>query len=117
MSWYLVKIIFRIICGDGKHTAQFEEQLRLVSAVSSQEALAKANSLAQNEEESFLNQAQQLVQWKLIAVTDVYSFETGIDGASVYSKICEEENPVFYIQSAKLRSKDVWNNCVEIIHQ
>lgn len=117
MNWYLVKIIFRIICGDGKHTAQFEEQLRLISAASSKEAIAKADSLALQEEESFLNHAQQPVQWKLIAVTDVYSFETGIDGAAVYSKICEEEHPALFIRSAKIRSQDLLNQCVEIIHQ
>ena len=54
---------------------------------------------------------------QLIAVTDVYSFETGIDGAAVYSKICEEEHPVLFIRSAKIRSEDVLNRCVEIIHQ
>ena len=117
MNWYLVKIIFRIICGNGEHTAQFEEQLRLVSATAAKEAVAKANALALKEEESFLNHAQQLVQWKLIAVTDVYPFETGIDGAAIFSRICEEENPAFFIQSAKLRSQDTWNNCIEIIHQ
>ena len=117
MNWYLVKVVFRIICGNGKHTAQFEEQLRLVSAPDAGEAIAKANALALKEEESFLNHAQQLVQWKLIAVTDVYAFETGLDGASLFSKICEEENPAFYIQSAKLRSNDLMKNCVEIIHQ
>lgn len=117
MNWYLVKMIFRIICGEGKHTAQFEEQLRLVSSSSSKEAIAKANVLAKKEEESFLNHAQQPVRWKLIAVTDVYAFETGIDGAAVYSKICEEDHPALFIRSAKMRSQDVWNNCAEIIHQ
>ncbi len=117
MSWYLVKIIFRIICGDGKHTAQFEEQLRLISAASSKEAIAKADALAKKEEVSFLNYAQQPVHWQLIAVTDVYSFETGVDGAVVFSKICEEDHPALFIHSAKIRSQDVLNHCVEIIHQ
>ncbi len=117
MSWYLVKIIFRIICGDGKHTAQFEEQLRLVSAASPEEALTKADAFAKSEEESFLNQAQQPVQWKLIAVTDIYPFETGVDGAVVFSKICEEDHPVLFIRSARIRSQDLLNQCVEIIHQ
>ncbi|MEP7129294.1 MAG: DUF4288 domain-containing protein, partial [Chitinophagales bacterium] len=29
MNWYLAKIVFRIICGDGLHQPQFDEQLRL----------------------------------------------------------------------------------------
>jgi len=27
MNWYLAKLVFRIICGDGDHTPQFDEQL------------------------------------------------------------------------------------------
>ena len=32
MNWYLAKIVYRIICGQGNHTAQFDEQLRLIQA-------------------------------------------------------------------------------------
>ena len=32
MKWYLAKIIYRIICGEGIHTPQFDEQLRLIHA-------------------------------------------------------------------------------------
>ena len=32
MKWYLAKLIYRIICGDGTHTPQFDEQLRLIHA-------------------------------------------------------------------------------------
>ncbi|RYY10197.1 MAG: DUF4288 domain-containing protein, partial [Chitinophagaceae bacterium] len=27
MNWYLAKLIFRIVCGQGNHTPQFDEQL------------------------------------------------------------------------------------------
>ena len=30
MKWYLAKIVYRIICGEGNHTPQFDEQLRLI---------------------------------------------------------------------------------------
>ena len=32
MNWYLAKMVYRIICGDGNHTPQFDEQLRLIKA-------------------------------------------------------------------------------------
>jgi len=41
MNWYLAKMVFRIVCGDGNHTAQFDEQLRLISAGSKEEAFHK----------------------------------------------------------------------------
>lgn len=117
MSWYLVKIIFQIICGNGKHTPQFEEQLRMISASTAREAISKANELALKEEETFHNRLQQPVQWSFIAVTDIFSFETGIDGAALFSRILEEENASSFIYTARLRSQDAWKSCVEIIHQ
>ena len=38
MNWYLAKLVFRIICGEGNHAAQFDEQLRLVNAFTKEEA-------------------------------------------------------------------------------
>jgi hypothetical protein len=67
MNWYLAKMVFRIICGDGDHTAQFDEQLRLVSASSKEEAFHKAQVLGVREEEIFFNNNLQLVQWSLSA--------------------------------------------------
>ncbi len=117
MNWYLVKLVFQIICGKGEHKAQFEEQIRLIQASNPQAAISKANELVEKEAHPFLNQSEQFVHWQLIAITDIYSFETGIDGASIFSTISEEDQPIFYIQSAQMRSKDVWNRCVEMVHQ
>ena len=58
MQWYLAKIVFRIICGDGNHSSQFDEQLRLISANNEDEAFYKAQSLGKQEEDSFLNVQQ-----------------------------------------------------------
>ena len=44
MNWYLTKIVFQIICGDGDHTPQFDEQLRLIRADKKEEALLNAAS-------------------------------------------------------------------------
>ena len=38
MNWYMAKLIFRIVCGDGEHTAQFDEQLRLVMGITKEDA-------------------------------------------------------------------------------
>ncbi|MEK7225456.1 MAG: DUF4288 domain-containing protein, partial [Bacteroidota bacterium] len=51
MNWYLAKIVFRIVCGDGNHLAQFDEQLRLIRADKREEALLKAQLLGSREEE------------------------------------------------------------------
>ena len=49
MNWYLSKIIFRIICGEGRHTPQFDEQLRLIAATDEQQAFEKAMAIGEKE--------------------------------------------------------------------
>ena len=106
MNWFLVKIVFRIICGNGKHTAQFEEQLRLIQAADACAAMQKAKAIGEAEQVSFLNSTQQTVCWKLIAVTDIYPFHTEMDGAEIFSCIKEEEQPASFIHSMQLRAGD-----------
>lgn len=97
MSWYLAKMVFRIICGDGNHTAQFDEQLRLISSRSKEEAFHKAQLLGVKEEEMFFNQHQQLVQWQFISVSELYLLHELIDGAELYSRIEEKEHADSYM--------------------
>ena len=115
MSWYLVKIVFQIICGNGSHKPQFEEQLRIVLANDTAEAIAKTKYIALQEEDAFMNQSNQLVQWKFIAITDIYPLQTDVDGAALFSKISEEENAAWFIQSVKLRSQDLLTHFTTII--
>lgn len=115
MSWYLVKIVFQIICATGSHKPQFEEQLRLVLANDAEEAIAKTKCIALQEEEAFMNQSNQLVQWKFIAITDIYPLQTGVDGAALFSRISEEENAAWFIQSVKLRSQDLLTHFSTIV--
>lgn len=97
MNWYLAKIVFQIICGDGDHTPQFDEQLRLVLAGSKEEAFYKAQQLGAGEEETFFNSKQQLVQWKFINVCELYCISEMIDGAELYSRIEERDDADTYM--------------------
>ncbi|MBX3256940.1 MAG: DUF4288 domain-containing protein [Chitinophagaceae bacterium] len=92
MNWFLAKIVYRIVCGEGDHTPQFDEQLRLVAATNEKEALHKAYAIGQQEEDCFYNTADKLVQWKFINVTDLFSITEMTDGAEVYSRIEEKDN-------------------------
>ena len=97
MNWYLVKITYRILCGKGDHIPQFDEQLRLVSAGNEMLALAKAKMLGESGSQAFFNDAQQLVQWQFIDITDLYCISEWVDGAEVYSSITEADNADAYI--------------------
>jgi hypothetical protein len=97
MNWYLVKIIFRIICGDGLHAAQFDEQLRLITAESEDEALRKATRIGEQEAQCFFTDKRQLVQWQFVAISELYKLTEWIDGAELYSSLKELDEPEPYL--------------------
>jgi len=96
MNWYLAKIVYRIICGDGGHTAQFDEQLRLIHAANKEDAFYKAQVIGKKEQEAFYNLKEELVQWQFINVSELYKVGEMIDGAELYSRIEEKDNGDVY---------------------
>ena len=97
MNWFLAKIIFRIVCGNGDHTPQFDKQLRLIQADDETEAFSKARVIGEKEQTSFLNEQERLVQWKFINVSELYKLSALIDGAELYSRVQEVDNADLYI--------------------
>jgi len=117
MNWYLSKMVFRIICGDGNHAAQFDEQLRLITANSKEEAFHKAQLLGVKEEEMFFNTAQQLVQWQFISISELYQLQELIDGAELYSRIEEQENADSYLHIVHKKAEQIrFGNTHEILN-
>ena len=117
MNWYLAKIVFRIICGDGQHTAQFDEQLRLIGASSKEEAFEKAQTVGMNEEETFFNRKEQMVKWQFISVSELYRLNELIDGAELYSRIEEKDNAESYIHIVRARAERIrFGNTHELLN-
>ena len=96
MKWYIAKMVYQIICGDGNHTAQFDEQLRLIAANNEDEAFDKACTMGKEEQESFLNQKNEPVRWQFVNVSELYRLSKLIDGAEIYSRINEVEDAEAY---------------------
>ncbi len=109
MKWYLAKTVHRIICGEGNHTPQFDEQLRLVSASDEDEAYAKAFRIGCQEEDTFHNQRQQLVQWKFVDIAELYCLNELIDGAELYSRINEVDDASNYTDSVRRKAAAIRN--------
>jgi hypothetical protein len=107
MKWYLAKLVFRIICGDGNHTAQFDEQLRLISAANEEEAFEKASTIGKSEQDSFFNLKQQLVQWSFVNVSELYRLNELIDGAEMYSRISEVDDADAYTTFVHRRAESI----------
>jgi len=107
MKWYLAKIVYRIVCGDGAHLAQFDEQLRLIYANSEHEAFIKGLSIGKKEEETFYNQKQQLVTWRFINVSEIHSLSPLTDGAEVYSRINEVDDANAYCSFVHTKANEL----------
>ena len=117
MNWYLSKMVFRIICGEGQHKAQFDEQLRLIQAGSKEEAFHKAQLMGMKEEEMFFNSQLQLVQWLFISVSELYQLNELIDGAEVYSRIEERENADSYMHIIHKKAEQIrFGNTLEMLN-
>ena len=97
MNWFLAKIVYRIVCGNGEHTPQFDKQLRLIYAADETEAFLKARIVGENEQLSFLNQQEKMVQWRFINVSELYKLSALIDGAELYSSVQEVDDAELYI--------------------
>ena len=113
MKWYLAKIIYRIICGEGAHTPQFDEQLRLIHADDDFHAFQKARLIGQKEEDNFLNQQQKPVRWKFLDITELHPLDELTDGAEIYSKIDEKDDAQNYIQQINTRSRYLHEACLQ----
>jgi len=107
MNWYLSKIVFRIICGEGHHTPQFDEQLRLIAATDEHQAFDKAMAIGAKEQDSFYNHEQQLVRWQFINVAELYRLSGLLDGAEMYSRIQETDDPEAYIDLTNRRADHI----------
>ena len=104
MKWYLAKLVYRIICGDGEHIPQFDEQLRLIAADDDMDAFQKARLLGHREQDNFLNASEKPVHWKFIDVPEIHELNELSDGVEIYSRITEEEDASLYTKLVKLRA-------------
>ncbi len=110
MNWYLAKMIYRIICGDGDHTPQFDEQLRLIHAQDELHAFQKAQLLGEREQDNFLNAVQKPVHWKFIDVSEIHKLDELIDGAEMYSRISEQDDADIFIGVTHLKAAHILDN-------
>jgi hypothetical protein len=104
MNWYIAKIVFRIISGDGDHMPQFDEQLRLIQASDEDEAFEKAQQIGRDEEDSFMNHKNELVQWSFINIPELNKLPALNDGVEIYSRVNEYENAKRYIDTVNRKA-------------
>lgn len=111
MKWYLAKLIYRIICGEGMHTPQFDEQLRLIQAENDFDALQKARAIGRQEEDQFLNDSFKPVHWKFIDITELQPITDFIDGVEIHSSIQEKKDAEHYLSDVRTRALILQDHC------
>jgi hypothetical protein len=97
MNWYIGKIIFRITANNTDHKPQFDEQLRLIMADNQEEAFLKARMIGISEEDSFINDKNNLVKWEFINVSELIKLPGLEDGVEVHSRIYEMEEETSHV--------------------
>ncbi len=98
MQWFIAKLIYKIICGAGTHTPQFDEQLRIIHANNESLAFEKAKTTGKEGEDTFLNRNGELVQWQFINVVELYNLNTLDDGSEICSNVHEAIHSENYIE-------------------
>ncbi len=111
MKWYLAKIVFRIVCGNGNHTPQFDEQFRLLSAENAALAFIKAVNKGNESEERFYNIHKQVVQWKFLDVPEIILINEMVDGTEIYSSIKESDDAADYEWNIHARAEILKKKC------
>jgi hypothetical protein len=91
MNWYIAKIIFTINAQNTTHKPQFDEQMRLIQANCPEEAFIKARMIGLSEEDSFINNNNNLVKWEFINVADISPLDKLEDGTELTSRLYEME--------------------------
>ena len=102
MNWYMAKLVYRIVCGNGQHAPQFNEQLRLITAEDPLHAFYKARLIGERETTAFQDKVP--VKWKFIDVTEILPIEKFNDGAEVWSCVNEDSDAETYIRNTQQKA-------------
>ena len=109
MKWYLVKLVYQVVSGEGAHTPQFDEQLRMIRAEELDWAREKAKVLGQIGAYTFLNNRKEEVKWKFIDVVDICEIGEIEDGVQLYSTTEEPDDVTSYLNLISAKAKRAYD--------
>ncbi|MEH3114146.1 DUF4288 domain-containing protein [Pedobacter terrae] len=109
MKWFAVNCIYQVICGDGKHSPQFNEQIRLIQAECIGKVLSKANLNAVHFNPSLNDCRGDKIVWKFLGVGGIAEVAELKDGVEVSSRIVEPRSVKLYLEKLAHRNKSLTN--------
>ena len=107
MNWYIAKLVYQVIYGNGIFDAQFCEQLRLVEASDELHAFTRAQLLGHTEETVLYSQNEALVQWKFINVCELILLNDLADGAEIQSQLTEPGHAKAFIKTVQRQASQL----------
>jgi len=105
MKWFSVNCIYRVVCGEGKLSPQFNEQIRLLQANSRLEALEKINQNANKYNLPFKNCNGEQVNWEFLGIGSLIEITKPEDGVEVAAKILEPKSVERYLENLAHRTR------------
>ena len=99
----MAKLVYQFICGNGQHTPQFNEQLRLIVAEDALHAFYKARLIGERETIS-ITENNLPIKWKFIDVTDILPVDKLSDGAELWSAMNEDTDAELYIRNTQQKA-------------
>jgi hypothetical protein len=113
VKWYLAKMVFRIIVGDGSHTPQFEEQFRLLPAEDALDAFHLARKTGDAEQVIRRLTITAGVEWEFIDVTELYLLDSRITGTGIFSRQYEVQDVLTHKKEVRRKAGYLINHCTE----
>ena len=118
MNWYIAKLVYQVIYGNGLFDAQFSEQIRLVEATDEVHAFTKAQLLGHKEENVLYSENEALIRWKFIDVCELMPLDNMADGAEILSQLCEPPSAKVYVKTVQRQASQVLaDSCNKCFHQ
>lgn len=105
MKWYIAKLVFQVISGDGLQAPQFDEQWRLIKADEIIWAHEKARVLGWLEQRRFDAEHRRKVEWRFIEVAEIQQITTMEDGVELYSTTEEPLDANAYVDLVRIRGQ------------
>lgn len=103
-QWYSVQLVYRIVAeGD----PQYDEQWRLISASSLEEAHDKAEAIGRGESTSFNDHYKRKIAWEFEGVCSIYKIGTTLDGVEIHSRIVEPEDHQQYVEGLQFKKSRI----------
>lgn len=99
MNWYLVKLIYSLDGYDNQANAQFDEQIRLISASNEESAYFKGKQMGKKLQNKFINENGIMLSWTFIDVSEVVKVEELEDGVELYTNTIEAHDKKSFINS------------------